>query len=128
MSWLNQHTQLVGPLEVRRRTEWARQRLGRRLAYAVGAVAVLAAVAAFATVVSVGGSHPGRHVPNPFVLPKQSPGDQGPLSNLVAGHPAAARPAAPSPGVSPPAGTSAPEAPTASAIRHADPTQAPAAP
>jgi hypothetical protein len=103
MSWLNQLTRLPEPLERRRRSEWLRERLARRLAYSAGVAAVVGALAAFALVVGIGGSHPGANLSNPFSVPKAGPGDHGPISNLISGGPAAAgpSPAVPSPSVSP---------------------------
>ncbi|MFN2543049.1 MAG: glycosyltransferase, partial [Actinomycetota bacterium] len=85
MSWLNLHTRLSGPLEERARTEWLRDRIGTRVAFYVGATAGLVALAILVTVVTLGGSNPGRPVRDPFALPQRAPTDQGPLQEFLKG-------------------------------------------
>jgi cellulose synthase/poly-beta-1,6-N-acetylglucosamine synthase-like glycosyltransferase len=67
MSWLNQHTELSGELERRRRTEWLRDRasLGR---LSLGALVGASVAAAIVVIIGIGGSNPGNPG-NPFRTP-----------------------------------------------------------
>ncbi len=74
MSWLDQHGHLTPELERRRQTEIRRERLAalaRPIAIGSAATAILGA-AAFAVVLALGASHPGRPT-DPFSTPRPGP-------------------------------------------------------
>ncbi len=91
MSLLSTRTQLTSQLERRRGTEWMRERLNRAAPYLAGVAATIIGVAIVAAVVGVGGSHPGSHARDPFVL-RRGQGNGGLFGNLGG---------SPSPSVSP---------------------------
>jgi hypothetical protein len=80
MSWLDEHEHLTPELELRRRTESRRERIAALARpVAIGSLGTLAAgAAAFAIVLALGVSHPGRPT-NPFSTPQPGPGDNGPF-------------------------------------------------
>jgi cellulose synthase/poly-beta-1,6-N-acetylglucosamine synthase-like glycosyltransferase len=80
MSWLDEHEHLTPELELRRRTESRRERIAALARpVAIGSLGtVLAGAAAFAVVLALGVSHPGRPT-NPFSTPQAGPGDNGPF-------------------------------------------------
>jgi cellulose synthase/poly-beta-1,6-N-acetylglucosamine synthase-like glycosyltransferase len=85
MSWLNQHTELSAQLERRRRSEWRREkRFAAPAPLVIGAFIGALVVAAFAAALVGGGAGPAAPG-NPFALPQRSPGDQGPIGQLVGG-------------------------------------------
>ena len=64
-----------------------RERFVQLAPYLAGATAAVIAVAAVATLIGVGGSHPGAEARNPFVVPHRAPGEKGPLGTLIGGKP-----------------------------------------
>jgi cellulose synthase/poly-beta-1,6-N-acetylglucosamine synthase-like glycosyltransferase len=80
MSWLDEHEHLTPELELRRRTESRRERMAALARpVAIGSLGTIAAgAAAFAIVLALGVSHPGRPS-NPFSTPQPAPGDNGPF-------------------------------------------------
>jgi glycosyltransferase involved in cell wall biosynthesis len=85
LSWLNQHTELTGELERRRRGESLRERLAaHKPLYAGSAVTAVAAGLLVVVMISGGGQH-GSVSRDPFKLPEAPADDSGPISDLVGG-------------------------------------------
>jgi cellulose synthase/poly-beta-1,6-N-acetylglucosamine synthase-like glycosyltransferase len=86
MSLLNTRSHLTPELERRRRTESMRERFRRAGPYLAGVAASVIALAVFAALVGLGGSHPGPNARNPFTVRHAAPGQGGPIGNLIGGN------------------------------------------